>query len=151
MSRKSIAFAALGTLLALWLGGCSLGNRQLESISILPSSASGASATFSATGTFNTTPFMVAPLPVSWYLMGPAIDPPGPIYNLQAGNYVAQRCSQIPIKSAQDYTVIALAPTDPKAAISGSMPNQVFEDLVIAHSKTQEGGFVAATAALVCP
>jgi hypothetical protein len=30
------------------------------------------------------------------------------------------------------------------------MPSQVFNDLVITHTKTSEGGFVAATAKLNC-
>jgi hypothetical protein len=91
----------------------------------------------------------VTPLPVSWFLMGPGVDPPGPGYSLAKGKFTAVRCSEAnPV--ALTYTVIAVAPADPNAPSSGSMPAQVFTDLVTAHTKTEEGGFVAATASLVC-
>ena len=47
--------------------------------------------------------------------------------------------------------LIALAPADPKAPKAGGVPSNVFQDLVIARTKTAEGGFVASTAKLICP
>jgi len=145
-----LAAALLPLALAVTACGSEM-NRQLESISITPASATGATASYTATGTFNTPPATVTPLPVSWFLMGPAIDPPGPGYTLVNEAFTTNRCSQAQVNAALNYTVIAVAPVDPGAPASGPMPSQVFEDLVITHSKTAEGGFVAATAALTCP
>jgi hypothetical protein len=124
-------------------------NRQLESISITPASASGAPVTYAATGTYNASPMTVKPLPVSWYIMGPAIDPPGPGYSLSKPDLIEMRCEEAnPV--AGTYTIIAVAPADPSAPISGSMPTKVFEDLVITHTSTSEDGFIAGTAKLRC-
>jgi hypothetical protein len=153
MSRKPAQFIAIsGALLLLIINGCAAGSdRGLESISINPNSASGAAASYTATGTFSSPPVTVTPLSVSWLVMGPGLEPPGPGYTLSPGAFQAQRCSQIESKTATNYVVVAYAPANPNAPSSGPMPEQVFQDLVIAHTMTSEGGFVAATAALTCP
>jgi hypothetical protein len=125
--------------------------RRLESITVSPASATGANRIYTATGKFNTAPERVTPLSVSWYLMGPAIDPPGPGYKLEKGSFRPERCmaaAQGP--AALKYTVIALAPANPDAPRSGSMPFKVFEDLVIQHTRAEEDGFLAGTASLYC-
>jgi hypothetical protein len=126
--------------------------RRLESIQVTPASAQGAKAKYEATGTFNEAPLKVEPLHVSWYLAGPAIDPPPPHYSLTADKDTPKRCNESAANLAVfRYTVIALAPADPKAPATGVVPSKVFQDLVIDHTKTSEGGFVAGTAKLVCP
>jgi hypothetical protein len=134
------------------LTGVTPNKRRLESIEVTPASARGAKAAYVASGKFNEPPLKVEPLHVSWYLAGPGIDPPPPYYALTAKPYKPDRCNEMAANPVEfHYTVIALAPTDPKAAHSGPVPRQVFQDLVIDHSKTVEGGFVAGTAKLACP
>src|SRR5581483_2293294 len=100
-----------------------------------------------ATGTYSASPVTVEPVAVSWFIMGPAIDPPGPGYSLAPGKYTPIRCNQATPYTAH-YTVIAVAPSNPKAPPSGPMDSQVFSDLVIHHTRTLEAGFVAGTAKL---
>jgi hypothetical protein len=141
----------LSATLLLAAGGCGetgMMDRELQSITI--TRASGAPATFSASGTFTEAPLTESPLLVSWFLMGPAIDPPPADYVLVGDPYSPARCVQAPGPPSLTYTVIAIAPVNPNAALSGSMPYQVFEDLVIAHTKTAEGGFIAASVKLAC-
>jgi hypothetical protein len=146
------ATAVCLAIAALTLSGVPSKKRQLESIKVTPASARGAKATYSATGTFNEPPVKVEPLHVSWYLAGPAIDPPPPYYSLTGESDKPARCNEVAANPAVfDYTVIALAPADPKAPSSGTIPWKVFADLVIDHTKNSEGGFVAGTAKLVCP
>ena len=152
MRPTSIASpAVIALILASILVGCSVApvDRQLVSISISPSTGTGAPVTYAATGTFSDSPVMVTPMAVSWFVMGPAIDPPGPGYVLAPGKYTAMRCSQ-GTPFAATYTIVAVAPSNPKAPNSGTMDSQVFSDLVIQHNKTMEAGFVAATAKLTC-
>ena len=156
MVRIQKTVAAVAVLpLALALTGFShttKPERKLESITLSPASAKGAKAKFTATGKFNTAPTKVTPIPVSWYLMGPAIDPPPPGYSLVDADFKPVRCNASAANPVEfHYTVIAVAPADPKAPKSGSMPIKVFEDLVIQHTKTSEGGFIAGTAKLACP
>jgi hypothetical protein len=94
----------------------------------------------------------VTPLSVSWYLMGPAIDPPPNFYFLAVAPFTSQRCAQLSAsQTPATYIVIAIAPVDPTAPASGNIPTSVFSDLVIARTATAEGGFVSATATLSCP
>jgi hypothetical protein len=148
MSREIAPFLAIPLLLAIASCGGSA-NRQLVSISISPTTGSGA-ASYTATGTFTASPVTVTPLPVSWFIMGPGIDPPGAAYNLTSGKYAPARCIQVQGIQPATYTVIGLAPASPNAPSTGSMPNQVFDDLVIARTTSAEAGFVAATAQLTC-
>jgi hypothetical protein len=146
------ATAVYFVIAALYLTGANSDKRRLESIKVTPDSAKGAQAAYIASGEFNAPPLKVEPLHVSWYLAGPGIDPPPPYYSLTAGSFKPDRCNEIAANPVVfDYTVIALAPADPKAPKSGTVPWQVFRDLVIDHSKTAEGGFVAGTARLICP
>jgi len=153
MFRKPAQFIAIPAALLLFsIAGCVAdSDRVLQSISISPNTATGASASYTATGTYSSAPVTVTPLSVSWFVMGPGLDPPGPGYALAPGAFQAQRCSQVQSKTSQDYVVIAVAPANPNAPSSGPMPSQVFQDLVTAHTITSEGGFVASTAALTCP
>ena len=151
MRHRVAAVAAVLLPASAWmLAGCSANmNRQLESISVTPATASGAPVRYIATGTFSAPPTTVTPLAVSWYLVAAAIAPSGRGYTLVKADFTTMRCAQAnPV--AGPYTVIAVAPADPSASKSGSMPSQVFNDLVIEHTKTSEGGFVAGTAKLNC-
>jgi hypothetical protein len=156
-SKVSFSFsgylrAVSAALLLLALSSCSGGNKgMLESISISPATGTGANVSYTATGTFTASPRTVTPLPVSWFILGPGIDPPPFSYELADGSFSAQHCSAIQSKTAIDYEVVAVAPADPAASNSGQIPYQVFLDLVEARTKTSEGGFVAASAELVCP
>jgi len=125
-------------------------SRRLESITISPASATGANRVYTATGKYNAPPERETPIAVSWYLMGPAIDPPPSGYTLVKGSFKAERCLAGKGGTELKYTVIALAPADPHAPKSGSLPMKVFDDLVIQHDRTEEAGFVAATAQLIC-
>ena len=152
MFRKPAQFIAIPAALLLFsIAGCVAdSDRVLQSISISPNTATGASASYTATGTYSSAPVTVTPLSVSWLIMGPGLDPPGPGYAETPGVFQAQRCSQVQSKTTTNYVVVAFAPADPNAPSSGPMPAQVFQDLVTAHTMTSEGGFVAATAALTC-
>jgi hypothetical protein len=137
---------------ALTVTGTVPKKRLLESITVSPSQAKGAKAAYVATGKFNEPPVKVEPLHVSWYLAGPGIDPPPPYYSLTTAADKPDRCNEIAANPVEfHYTVIALAPADPKASRSGPVPRKVFQDLVIDHSKTSEGGFVVGFAKLACP
>jgi hypothetical protein len=139
-------------LTALTLSGAPANKRRLESIKVTPASASGAKSDYSAAGVFTAAPFKVSPLRASWYLAGPGIDPPPAFYSLTAGRYKPARCNEAAANPVVfNYTVIALAPADPKAPASGPVPRKAFQDLVIDHSKASEDGFVPGTAKLVCP
>jgi hypothetical protein len=151
MPNRNPSFAASALILTCALSGCSGANRQLQSLSISAVTAVGVSTDFSAVGAFTASPTPVDPLPASWYLFGPGLDPPPPAYTLVSGAFDPQRCSQVQAGSTTTYTVVALAPADPDAPSSGSVPNQVFQDLVLTRSRTSEGGFIAATTKLVCP
>jgi hypothetical protein len=128
---------------------CGCGNdRQLQSITVSPSSmtaAHNAQVTFTASGQFNRAPMSVTPLRTSWKFFGPGVDQVSfDDYTLTDQPFVAT-CF-LP----GTFTVVAYAPTDPGAPASGSVPQQVFTDLVSQHIMTAEHGFVATTATLTC-
>jgi hypothetical protein len=149
MVHTSVVCAAIA---ALALTSVQAPKRQLESIKVTPASAHGPKAAYAAAGTFNAAPLNVTPLHVSWYLAGPGIDPPPPYYALTGASYKPVRCNAMAANPVVfNYTVIALAPADPKAPTSGAVPSKVFQDLVINHTRTAEGGFIAGTAKLACP
>jgi hypothetical protein len=75
-------------------------------------------------------------LTARWYLLGPGPDPPPAGYALSSQSFVLP---------AGGYTAIAVAPTEPNAPSSGTIPQPVFEDLVIALARSSEGEFVAAS------
>ena|SRR5215469_6182844 len=141
--RTSLLF---GTVLVLiFLISCGGGSTPiLQSISISPPSPSG-SAQFVATGTFSNGK-KVTPLPVSWFIVEvPAIDP-APAYNLTASPY-AQSCAS---GMNGSFLVTAFAPQNPNAPTSGSMPENVWADMIKA-SVESESGFVGGSAHLNCP
>lgn len=128
--------------------GCG-SSRQMQSIAIDPATisvASGSQAPFTASAQFSAAPMNVNPASVSWMIIGPGFDPAGPGYALSAQPFNGI-CIGPP---GSVYVVVAFAPVDPNAASNGSMPAQVFDDLVIQHTTNAEGGFVAATAQMTC-
>jgi hypothetical protein len=130
-------------LSATW--GCGSGNRQLQSIAVTNTSAIEGNMIqlqFVAAGTFDASPTTVNPLPVSWYVVDQ--DVPAAVYTLTSQPFS--------LMCQTGASVVALAPADPNAPSSGTIPNQVFQDLVINRTKTAEGGFVASTAQYAaCP
>ncbi len=99
MAREIARFLVFSVLVGI--GGCG-GNpikRQLVSISVSPATATGTNTAFTATGTYNAPPFTVTPLPVSWWAMGPGIDPPGDSYTLVNGNH-AFNAVPCPVKTS---------------------------------------------------
>lgn len=134
--RIALTFSILSVVLI----SCGSSN-VLQSISI-NQTAAGATK-FVATGTF-ANGAAIDPLPVNWVILGPAIDPPGTEYWLSA----APLFPVCLIKGAQ-YTVVAIAPVDPHAPKTGSVPMTVWDGLVSGKVKS-EGGFVAATAQFTC-
>jgi hypothetical protein len=89
-----------------------------------------------ASGTFNDSPGTQNFLPVSWYLLGPGLPTPPASYSL--GN-------QAFLLPCGGNTAIAVAPVNAGAPGNGTIPTQVFQDLVIAHSMSKEDGFIAAS------
>jgi len=143
MKKSSVpilAALAAALLLSATLG-CGSGNRQLQSIT-----ANGTGMIqfqFTAAGMFNASPTSVNPLPVSWYKIPAGVDPPFS-YSLSSQPF-ATSCQTGDM-------VIALAPTNPDAPATGPIPTQVFDDLVLTHTTTSEGGFVASSPQnIACP
>lgn len=145
-----VGLSAVLLLSAGTLSGCGGGpRRQLQSITVSPQSAvaqNGQSPQFTATGQFNTAPTSVTPLAVSFVVRGPGFDLAGPGYSLST-----QPASFPCIIPGTTVLVIAIAPVDPNAPPSGPMPSQIFQDLVVNHVTTSEGGFLAGIAQLTCP
>ena len=141
-SAQIIAALCAELFLSLALGcGSSNSNRQLQSIST--SSTGMIQFQFTAAGTFSASPTTVNPLPVSWYVIPAGEDPPFG-YTLTSQAF-ATSCQTGEL-------VVALAPTDPNAPGSGVIPTQVFQDLVLDHTTTSEGGFVASSPQIIpCP
>ena len=149
MKSQHLLLTTLTLVLILAAGGCGSDNgRQLQSISISPASTNvprNGSVTFTATGQFSMSPMTVTPARVSWMEFGPGLDPViTNRYSLTSQPFGATCLSGT-------YTVVAYAPMDPHASASGNVPSQVFQDLVVQHTMSSEGGFVAATAQLTCP
>ncbi|MGP0019311.1 MAG: hypothetical protein ACLPHP_12130 [Candidatus Sulfotelmatobacter sp.] len=119
---RRLSFAVL--LLGLTSSCGSGSNRQLQSISISVSNNVG-QYSFVATGTYNTSPITVTPLPASWYSQ----DPTGG-YQLTTQPFVA------PCVVPHGTTVTAMAPVDPHAPSTGSISSTPM---------------VQASAALNCP
>jgi hypothetical protein len=119
----------------LGCGGSGGSSRQLQSIAVTGTGM--VQLQFTAAGAFNASPVTVNPLLVSWYVVNPTP------YTLTSQ----------PFQSAcQDAVLIAVAPIDPMAPATGTIPGQVFQDLVTAHTTTLEGGFVASSPQfLACP
>jgi hypothetical protein len=139
------------SLTILLLASCGGGPRtgMLESITVVPGTgAPGVS--FTATGHYSTAPATENNITVAWFQSGPVINPYAPdwSYSMSSGPFQGTCYS-----SAQPYTsyVVAYAPTNPDAPANGKMPFTVFQNLVVYHTVTQQGGFVAGVATLSCP
>lgn len=138
MERTLVSIAAplmLSLLLMLGCGGSS--GRQLQSI--IANSAGMTQIQITATGAFSASPTSVSPLPVAWYIPV-AIDPPGgPVaYTLSSQPYSTPCQNGVP-------GVVAIAPRNPNAPTTGTIPEQVWADLVVNHTTTSEGGFIASS------
>jgi hypothetical protein len=140
---KSLAPILVTFSLSLFLSttlGCGSSNRRLQSIAA-SNSGGVIQLQFTATGTFSGSPATIEPLPVSWYLVRTIPSP------------VAYTLTSQPFQTTcENADLIAVAPADPKAPASGTIPSQVFQDLVIDHTTTAEGGFVASSPQYIpCP
>ncbi len=147
MDRLRAYFLIVVPLLSfLGTAGCgSSSSRQLQSVAI-NNAGNTAQLQLTATGTFNQSPATVTPLPVDWFIMPPGLAPlpaPPEDYVLSSQPY-ATAC-------ATGFTAIALAPTNPKAPSTGPLSAQVFEDLVVTRTTSEEGGFIVATQSISCP
>lgn len=144
--------AAIFLALSLAGPGCGGGSgassassaRQLQSIA---ASATGMTQIqLTASGAFSASPKTVTPLPVAWYVEPGVLDPPP--------GSVSYTLSSQPFSTAcqTGSTAAAIAPQNPNAPASGSIPNQVWIDLVVNHTTTAEGGFVASPPQnIACP
>ena len=137
MKKSRACFCiVLALLTVLGTPGCGSGNRALESIKIVGHAGSSVETIVNASGTFNSSPATQTNIPVSWYLLGPGLNPPTAAYTLTTQSFVLP-CG--------GYTTIAVAPTDPSVPVTGTIPEPVFQDLVTTHTTSSEGGFVAAS------
>jgi len=142
--EKTPVLIAVPVLLSLLstLGCGGGGTRQLQSIA---ASATGMTQIqLTATGTFTASPKNVAPLAVSWWVRdGVVLDPPY-TYTLTTQPYS--------VACQTGASVVAIAPANPKAPSSGTIPTQVFQDLIQSQSATSDGGFVvSAPQTIFCP
>ncbi|HEX7285835.1 MAG TPA: hypothetical protein VF532_06605 [Candidatus Angelobacter sp.] len=148
MKLKSIP-VALSLLCALLLPGCGGQDRTLQSMTVDGGSTTAvprnAQVTFTASGQFDMAPMNVNPVAASWAEFGPGIDPVGgTAYSLSTQPFI------FTCFLPGTFTVVAFAPADPKAAATGTVPQQVYQDLVGSRTMSAEGGFVAATAQVTC-
>ena len=148
MKQAILVYATLALFAAFAISGCGSG-RRLESISVTPSSAANVKvatqAAFTAAGQFNMSPMTANPVRVSWRATGPGIHPSG-VNSYSLTDQPFMFTCFVP----GTFTLIAYAPTNPNAATDGTVPAQVYQDLVTSHSMSAEGGFVAATAQATC-
>jgi hypothetical protein len=148
MRQAILVYTSLALLAAFAMSGCG-SDRQLESISVTPASMTnvkaGTQVTFTAAGQFSMSPMTADPARVSWRAAGPGIDPAGMnSYSLTDQPFM------LTCPAPGTFIVTAYAPTNPNAATDGSVPSQVYQDLVTSHTMSAEGGFVAATAQVTC-
>jgi hypothetical protein len=102
-------------------------------------------ATFTASGQFNMAPMSVNPVAVSWAEFEAGLDQvPGTGYSLTA-QPLTITCFLPGV-----VTIVAFAPVDPNAPASGTVPTQVYQDLVGSRTRSAENGFVAATVQITC-
>lgn len=129
--------------------GCGGSNRQLQSLTVSPASATaqGGQAQFTATGQFSSMPTSVSPASVSWWQSRPVVDPPSNMFGLAI---TSQPFTAQCFGFTGPITITALAPMDP-GNLSPSISSTTFAHLVLQHTATQESGFVAATATMTCP
>jgi hypothetical protein len=143
------ALTALSLICALLLSGCGGQDRMLRSIVIGGGSTTAVprngTATFTASGQFNMAPMNVDPVAASWAEFEAGIDQvPGSAYSLSTQPF------SITCFLPGTVTIVAFAPANPKAPATGTVPTQVYQDLVGSRTMSAEGGFVAATAQITC-
>ena len=129
-------FRIAASILLMLMLGCGGGNgRQLQSITV--SATGSAQIQLIATGTFNASPTSVIPLPVAWYVTGLGSDPPGgPVAYTLGSQPFSTQCGTF-------VRMVAVAPQSPSVPTTGAIPEQVWTDLVLNHTTTSEGGFIA--------
>jgi hypothetical protein len=139
MAMNSLFRVCIPLLLVSTVGvlGCGQSSRELQSITITSPGDSGTESILKASGTFSLSPTNVSPLPVSWYAVGPGLPQPSAVYSLTSQRFV--------LGCGAGIVAVALAPTAPNAPTSGSVPSQVFRDLVLSHTLSTESGYVSAT------
>jgi hypothetical protein len=115
--RYISSLSQLLVLACLTLNCGSSSGRQLKSITITQS-ASGQQILFAATGNFSSAPATVTPLAVSWGIGPFAPQPLGALqYTLTTKPFVFNCTGSGPY-----LPVSVLAPSDPNAPVSGSLP-----------------------------
>lgn len=97
-------------------GSGSSSSRQLQSITIVQT-ASGQQFEFTATGNFSSTPTIVPSIPVMWSVQ--LMAPPPPQYTLTAQPF-AFDCGVAELTSSGPIPIVAYAPSEPNAPLSGS-------------------------------
>jgi hypothetical protein len=116
--KKSWPLPFLLVLVISFTISCGSGSRQLQSISVTQT-VNGNQIQFIATGSFSAPPMTVTPLPADWTMGLFAPPPPKYTYTLSTQPFVFQCTSSGPL------TVVAFAPPDPKAPMSGSTSHVV--------------------------
>jgi hypothetical protein len=112
----ALSFLLFLLLIASLTLACGSGNsRQLQSISI-SKTVNGQQAEFVATGTFSAPPTTVTPLPVDWTVQLMAPPPREYTYTLTTQPFVIDCTTGIGVA----FPVVAYAPPNPNAPISGS-------------------------------
>ncbi|HET7871435.1 MAG TPA: hypothetical protein VFL42_02915 [Terriglobales bacterium] len=148
MKLRSVS-TAIFLVCAILLTGCGGQDRLLQSIVVSGGSTTpvprNGTATFTASGQFNMAPMKVDPVAVSWAEFEAGLDQiPGSSYSLSS-QPLTITCFLPGI-----VTVVAFAPANPKAPATGTVPTQVYQDLVGSRTMSAEGGFVATTAQITC-
>jgi len=118
MNRFWPFFILLATAsMILACGSSTSSSRQLQSITI-NSTVSGQQVQFTATGTFSAPPTTVSPLPVGDLGIGPFAPPPENVqYTLTTQPFLFDCTGSGPY-----LPVSTLAPSDPNAPTTGSLP-----------------------------
>lgn len=109
--NKFWALVLLVPAFFLTLSCGSSSNRHLQSITI-DDNLEGDQVSFVATGTYSAPPTTVTPLPVSWSYAPPP------------GNYTLTTQPYTPLCPSPS-SIVASAPMDPNAPISGSASNEI--------------------------
>jgi len=130
MIRICVLTLSLFVAVPLSLGCGRSDSRRLQSITI-NQTANGGQVQFTASGTFSAPPITVAPLAVSWGMGLFAPPPPGNLrYALTTQPYVFD----CPDSGPAAVPVSVLAPSDPYAPMSGSLP---FKEMITAYAQVQ--------------
>jgi hypothetical protein len=141
---RGVTWVTLCLFSALALSNCGGGTPTLKSIEINQQFAISVPE-FTASATYSNGK-QVTPAAVSWILWPPGSFVVGePRYQLTSSPFLPQ-CTA----PGSAWTVAAIAPVDPHAPNSGSIPDNVFTDLVSGKTSS-EGGFVATTVQITSP